>query len=584
MRNIKSDVRQKRIIERTIDSLAERNKFYVCGYIILILIYFAVLVATKVSARSHIVFKISDSVLPVSAFAGVLSALGNIIVIFLVVYYKKLGYITSLILLLAQFPTIVFDYTIRNSLASLPGMFTDIFALITVVMLYKYIQRIDKYQMRLRDQAVTDPLTELPNRFACTELMEKLIRHNEKFAVVFIDLKNFKSINDTMGFDVGNEVLIELANRWKNIANSGLSATTDFITRLAGDEFALIIRDYHSSEDIINTIKQYDTSLSSRLTIDGCDLYLYASFGYAEYPLDAKTTDNLLTYADTAIAEAKKMKDEHRIFHFTPDLLKRERMIELERKLKTALQKDTIYFNLQPQYDIDRKLRGFEALARMKDEYGNIVSPGEFIPIAERLGIVDKIDDAVLKKSAAFFGELIKKTDSDITLSVNVSVKHLMKNGFLEELKELLGSMDIPAKQLELEITESIMIDSAEKALKCIEDIRKMGIKVAIDDFGTGYSSLSYLNDFPADLLKIDKSFIDKMNLSSSSKQYVAAIISIGHIMGYDVVSEGVEQQSQLDTLKEIGCDFVQGFIWGKPMSVEEAENLVIENTALQPA
>ena len=584
MKNNKSDSGQKRLIERTIDSLNEKNKFSICGYLLLIIVYFAVLVATKATARSHIAFRFSDSVLPVSAFAGVFSTLGNILVIFLVIYYKKLGYVTSLILLFAQFPTIVYDYVVRKSLASLPGMFTDIFAIITIMALYRSNQKIEKYQMRLREQVVTDTLTGLPNRFACSELLEKLIKHGEKFAIVSIDLNNFKSINDTMGFDIGNEVLIEIAKRWNNIANSGLSATKDFITRLAGDEFSLIIRDYHSTEDVINTIKQYDTALSSRLTIDGCDLYLYASFGYAEYPLDAKTTDNLLTYADTAIAEAKKMKDEHRIFHFTPELLKRERMIELERKLKTALQKDTIYFNLQPQYDIDRKLRGFEALARMKDEYGNIVSPGEFIPIAEKLGIVDKIDDAVLKKSAAFFGDLIKRTDSDITLSVNVSVKHLMKNGFLEELKEILENMDIPAKQLEIEITESIMIDSADKALKCIEDVRKMGVKVAIDDFGTGYSSLSYLNDFPADLLKIDKSFIDKMNLSSSSKQYVAAIISIGHIMGYDVVSEGVEQQSQLETLKEIGCDFVQGFIWGKPMTAEEAENLVIESTALQPA
>ena len=153
-----------------------------------------------------------------------------------------------------------------------------------------------------------------------------------------------------------------------------------------------------------------------------------------------------------------------------------------------------------------------------------------------------------------------------------------MKNDFLDEISAVLEESGVPAKNLEIEITESIMIDSVDKALQCIGEIKKMGIKIAIDDFGTGYSSLSYLNKFPADLLKVDKSFIDKMNSSKSSRQYVSAIISMGHIMGFDVISEGVEQPEQVETLKEIGCDFVQGFIWGKPLPAEEAERLVVES------
>ena len=150
-----------------------------------------------------------------------------------------------------------------------------------------------------------------------------------------------------------------------------------------------------------------------------------------------------------------------------------------------------------------------------------------------------------------------------------------MKNDFLEEVKSVLEISGIPAGQLEIEITESIMIDSAEKALKVIEALKDMGIKIAIDDFGTGYSSLSYLNNFPANLLKVDKSFVDRMNASDSSKQYVAAIISMGHVMNFDVIAEGVEEPDQLDTLRRIGCDYVQGFIWGKPMPPEQAGDLV---------
>ena len=162
-------------------------------------------------------------------------------------------------------------------------------------------------------------------------------------------------------------------------------------------------------------------------------------------------------------------------------------------------------------------------------------------------------------------------------LSLNASVRHLMKRDFIDEVTSLLKNSGIPAEKLEIEITESIMIDSVDKAQKCIDEIKNLGIKIAIDDFGTGYSSLGYLNKFPANLLKIDKSFIDKMNTGESSRQYVAAIISIGHIMGFDVISEGVEEENQLETLSEIGCDFIQGFIWGRPLSAEDAEKLVMD-------
>ena len=259
--------------------------------------------------------------------------------------------------------------------------------------------------------------------------------------------------------------------------------------------------------------------------------------------------------------------------------MRTERTLDLERKIREALENGTFYFNLQPQFDMHHRLRGFEALARMKDTDGTAISPGEFIPVAEKVGLVDKVDGIVLRKSTAFFGELLNRTGADITLSVNISVRHLMKNDFLDEIREALTSSGVPANNLEIEITESIMIDSVDKALKCIDELKAMGIKIAIDDFGTGYSSLSYLNRFPADLLKVDKSFIDEMNTSESSRQYVSAIISMGHIMGFDVISEGVEEEEQIDTLREIGCDFIQGFVWGRPLMPDAAEKLVVESS-----
>ena len=427
----------------------------------------------------------------------------------------------------------------------------------------------------LKHISYTDQLTGIANRMGCTKLIGELVESNEKFAVVSVDINSFKSINDTMGFETGNKVLKEIAARWKTIVEAKLSGTKDYIARVGSDEFALVIRDYRSADEVLRTIRQYESILSSRLTVDDCDLYITASFGYSVYPEDAQSSDSLISYANAAMCEVKRVNSSNHILRFTPELLSVERTLEIEKKLRVALERDDVYFHLQPQFDMSHKLRGFEALARMNDIDGTPIPPGEFIPVAEKVGLVDKVDAAVFRKAALFIGRIIKETGAEIILSVNVSVRHLMKNDFLDEVRAILDESGIPAGQIEIEITESIMIDSAEKALRCIEELHRWGLKIAIDDFGTGYSSLSYLNNFPANLIKIDKTFIDKMNTGESSKQYIAAIISIGHIMGFEVISEGVEEQEQLDTLREIGCDFVQGFVWGRPMSKEDAETLI---------
>ena len=250
--------------------------------------------------------------------------------------------------------------------------------------------------------------------------------------------------------------------------------------------------------------------------------------------------------------------------------------MDIERKIRSALDNDTITFNLQPQYDMNKKLRGFEALARLKDSDGNSISPADFIPVAEKTGLIDRVDMRVFELSVKFLSDILRaKKDSDLLISCNVSVRHLMKNNFIEEIKNVIVKYQVPASHLEIEITESIMIDSLEKALSRIDDIKDLGMKVAIDDFGTGYSSLSYLNNFPSDLLKIDKSFIDLMNTSESSKQYVATIVSIGHILNLSVISEGVEDEAQIETLRQIGCDYIQGFVWGRPVPASEALEIV---------
>ena len=465
---------------------------------------------------------------------------------------------------------------VRQHYRNIPGFFNCLMVITAITVIFLSNRKIVKYQNTLREQAVTDNLTGLPNRFACSELMSELLRHNERFALVSIDLNDFKSINDTMGHDTGDQVLKEIAKRWKDLANSNKTGTTDFVARITGDEYMLILSGYESEDQIEKTIAIYRSNLEKKITIDDCDYYMTACFGYALCPEDSDVLDNLFTFSDAALHEIKKKGTGSRIMRFVPEVFNNEKALEIERKIRSALNEDKIFYHLQPQFDLNHKLRGFEALARMKDDNGNYISPVEFIPVAEKTGLVDRIDLCVFEHAVQFIKNAAKESGEELLLSANVSVRHLMKNNFIEDIKRVLTKHNVPPSMIEIEITESIMIDSAEQALQRIDELKQMGMKVAIDDFGTGYSSLSYLTNFPSDLLKIDKSFIDKMNLNESSRQYVAMIINIGHTLDLKVISEGVESPDQVEVLRDIGCDYIQGYVWGRPMPPEEAYELVI--------
>ena len=564
--------------DKTLREIAIPKEVPKSAYVLILLLYFITsIVVVRISIMQGNVYLFGYPI-RLSAFAGVLTSLANISIFMLVFFFKKTGFVTAIVVLSCQFPAIFYNMIIHRNFSSLPGVFSNVFTIAAVIIIYVSGVKVGQVQERVRRQAVTDMLTGLPNRFACTELMNSLIDSDEEFAIVSIDLNNFKSINDTMGHSFGDKSLIEVARRWKKLAESNQLSTSSFVVRFGGDEYALVIRSYSSEDEILETIRKFEEVLEEKMTIDECDYYFTAAFGYATFPDDANASDTLISYADSAMHEIKRRNNSNHILRFTPELLEYEQTIEMERIIRNALDNDNVFYLLQPQYDINHKLRGFEALARINDPEQGMISPGRFIPVAEKIGLIDKIDMNVFKKSAAFLGQIIKETNADITLSINISVRHLMKNNFIEEIKDVLEMCDFPADHLEIEITESIMIDSVDKALECIRRVKDMGMKIAIDDFGTGYSSLSYLNKFPADLLKVDKSFIDKMNTNESSKQYVAMIISIGHIMNLDVISEGVESPDQIETLKDIGCDYIQGFIWGKPVSSEEAEEIVRKN------
>ena len=567
----------KNTIDKTLEKLSVGNNTPKIFFVLLLIIQLTATVLTSRVAGSKTIINFLGIQIALTAFTGVFSSLTNILIIFMTYLFWKAGYFTSLVLLLIQLPLLAMGMMQRQNPNNIAGLFNNISTFIVITIIFLNNLRISKYQERMRNQATTDSLTGLPNRFACTVLMDDLVKKGERFALVSVDLNNFKLINDTMGHDAGDKMLIEISNRWKEIAGSRKTTTHDFIARLGGDEFAFVITRYNSCLEIVDSINIYEKELESKITVEDSDYFITARFGYAEYPDDADSSSSLFSCADAALHSIKKQFISSKILRFNPDLIKTEQNMQIERKIRAALDSNEILFNLQPQYNAEHKLRGFEALARMKDADDTYIRPDIFIPVAERAGLIDRIDLMVFRKAAFFLADLFKKAgkELDITMCINISVRHLMKNNFVEEIKKVLHESKVPATHFEMEITESIMIDSYEKALNYINEVKELGFKIAIDDFGTGYSSLSYLNSFPANLLKIDKSFIDVMNTSESSKKYVASIISIGHILNLKVISEGVETQEQLDTLKTIGCDYIQGYIWGKPLPPEEAEKLL---------
>ena len=574
MRNYYSDKDDAKDIDETVRKLSHKKDMPKPVFAIILLLNILTSAALRKVASDPTMIHFFGSRVPMQSFAGVFSSISNICLIFLAVFFGKVGFVTSVVMMLLQFPMMLMGLILGRNMTTIPGMFSNLLALVAVTVIYINHARIHKYQRRILRQAATDRLTGLPNRFACVELMDELIGKQKKFAAVSVELNNFKNINDTMGYDVGDAVLLQIVGRWKSLVES--FGGMDYIAHLGGNEFFLILNGFSSQEQVETAIKSYKQVLEQKITIDDCDYFLGGCFGWAAFPSDASDSGSIFSCADAAAREIKRQKGGlGGILRWTPDLFKEAKNFEMERKIRAALDNDLVFFELQPQHDMNRKLRGFEALARMKDSDGSVIPPGDFIPVAEAAGLVDKIDALVFMKAAKFLGDLSRTTGSSPILCVNVSVRHLMKNNFIEELRSIIKQSGLSATSVEIEITESIMIDSEQMALERMQQIKEMGVKVAIDDFGTGYSSLSYLNKFPADMLKIDKSFIDVMNSSEASKQYVSTIISIGHILNLGVISEGVETADQLETLQKIGCDYIQGYIWGKPLPPEEAAKLV---------
>lgn len=502
-----------------------------------------------------------------SIFNGVIMSFQYGVCLLLIFFCNKKGLVASLVMtsinLIMIIRAIIFS---PAKISILPGFFNAIFYLITIYMVYRY-------NVKRETESITDILTGIYNRRGLYKYLNKKIENDEKFNIVCFTLDNFKVINDNYGHTYGDELLRTISKRLK-----GKIGSNGTIARIGGAEYLAVLNgnidSYEEANDLLDIIR-----MKAEICVDSItsDCYLTSYAGIAAYPAHASDIEGLIKCADIAMCEASTYKSKTAYIFNDKMLTVMKRQIEVEKYIKDGLSKDLFRMVYQPQYFLEeKKLRGFEALLRLKTEDGLVVSPGEFIPVAEKGELILQIDDYVLRRSMMEFKPLIEK-NKDITVSINVSAKNVGKIGFIDKITSMLKEIDFPPENLEIEITEYCMVDSLDITSDNITKLRELGIEIALDDFGTGYTSLNYVSKLPISLIKIDKSLIDDIVVDETRRAFAHTVIAMGHLMGCDVISEGVETEQQIAYLKEDGCDMVQGYVWGKPLEYDVATKLVTD-------
>lgn len=424
---------------------------------------------------------------------------------------------------------------------------------------------------RIKYLAYFDTLTGLPNRANLMNKVTECIEALNDIALIVMDIDDFKSVNDSVGFSVGDIILKQVSNRLKVVIDE-----TDFIARLSGDEFAVILKDVNNNEEILERAKQIKNCFNEPFSVDHNTHQLSVSLGIAVSPYDGIDSKELIKNADTAMYRVKN-ESKNGISFFTQEMrdefLQR---INVEKQLKNALQNKEFKVYYQPQFDIKTgKIRGFEALLRWVNEELGFVSPIDFIPIAEEIGIINEIGEWVLMEACSQYKQWNLNNSFRGIISVNISPIQLKTNNFYDVVSGVLKETGIEPSCLELEITENLFIEALEPARILLNKLVNLGVKISLDDFGTGYSSLSYLKTLPINTLKIDKSFIENTTYTGVEREITRSVIELVRKIGLETIAEGVENDKQLNFLYESFCDNIQGFLTGRPMSAKEVVNII---------
>lgn len=432
-----------------------------------------------------------------------------------------------------------------------------------------------RWEEKIYNMAYYDPLTNLPNRILFEEKLNKALRSSNfdcrKGAVFFIDLDNFKNINDTLGHEFGDRLIVKVGKELQLcVGENGV------VTRFGGDEFLIMqsaINSFRDSTDLANSILNI---FNKPWGIGGHQIYITASIGIAVFPDDGVDVNEILKNADTAMYKAKGSgKNKYQFFRklMSDEII---RKTKIGNALRKALENNEFELHYQPLVDLKTgKIVSFEALIRWRHPQLGIVAPNEFIPIAEETGLIISIGEWVLKSACKQNKEWKDKGYTYDSIAVNVSSAQLQQRNFLNSVKRILKECDLDPRSLEIEITESVLMKYIDWNIQTLNCLKNMGVKIAIDDFGTGYSSFNYLKKLPIDSVKIDKSFIDGICVNSNEESIVEGIILLAHKMKLEVVAEGVEVKEQLEILGKKGCDKIQGYYLSKPYPAQELEESV---------
>jgi len=436
-------------------------------------------------------------------------------------------------------------------------------------------ERLKKEQEELYNLSTKDTLSGLYNRLSLFEKIEQLIsrhsRDKNEFAVLFIDLDNFKNVNDLLGHDVGDKVLKEASKALLSSVREN-----DYVARIGGDEFVVVVEEYENNMQIVEICERVLKNLSAPIKIADDQLNISASIGIVLFPKNGTNSTDLIKNADIAMYKAKSL-GKNQFYFFTEKLNKiLHEKVHLQQKMKEAL--DNRHFELyyQPKVEIATgRIVGCEALIRWNDPDKGLIPPDKFIPLSEENGFILSIGDWVLKEGIDRIRKWENTSLKDLKVSINLSARQFHDANLYNKIKEYTS--DINHSRLDLEITESVFLENSSKNIDVISKIKEMGISFSLDDFGTGYSSLSYLKDIPIDILKIDKTFIDNFN-EEVGKSFIKMIVNIGKTLGLKIVAEGVEDTKQLAYLKSIKCDMYQGYYCSKPLPVKEFEDLYLKS------
>src|SRR5690554_120452 len=427
-----------------------------------------------------------------------------------------------------------------------------------------------RYEQQLLRQANYDILTGLPNRMLALDRLKLALaqarREGSMVGVMFLDLDNFKHINDTLGHDAGDNLLIEAARRISSCLRG-----TSTVARLGGDEFLVILPGLNGSESAAQVAERILSNFTPAYTLNGQEVFVTTSIGIAIFPTDSDNSGTLLQHADAAMYQAKR-QGKSSYAHFTPEMseVSHERL-QMESRMRRALELNEFELYFQPIVKTATgEVHAVEALLRWNNPAMGMIMPDRFIPLAEETGLIIAIGEWVLEQACLAATGWRAITGRDIGISVNVSPRQFRDSGFINAVMRALSNNDLAPQLLELEITERLLLDNSIETAEILRELDRAGIRLSVDDFGTGYSALSYLKSYPFDTLKIDRTFINDVTKTQGGGSLVRAIINMAHSLGLTIIAEGVEEEAQTLFLKQEGCDMSQGYFYSRPLPAGE--------------